>query len=1157
VGYLCAVPRTRIRSAVVPARPRPCGSERRHNVWRAAVALACSALTGLSPTICQADEPPAPIRVGSVEVVRSRAVVLPALEAADVVERELAARAIALGAVDAAEVATLLEHTDWTLRHLALDALARTNASRVTLTRPHGNSLDRALRDPRVELQVAATRANGYVARFPGDAAPEVRLALTRELASNLSTHGVWPTPDGEVPAQLLAGNDGTAELAQRLAWTTGPSLESAWRVFPSLDFGAAAWLAAQPASALVPGAWTALAQDFAARCGGDPWATVVACYEECLAQNDWRRGPLAHVLRDLAATPAERAIAAALMAHVRPLTTGEAESFAAGASHVCARFGTDEAARVLLPAARLVPPGLAAALQQTLPDAAADVRELLTRCTAEALGPTALTDLTLDADPELLVACAHVALVRGGTIAGDRLARFADHAQSDVRETLFTLVCDALSSGRAAMAVPMLERLLTDPDPDLAAAAFRALASVDVSPETEAHLYRVWRALPDEATRRAWLRDLSRTTRWSSFMDDLLQLAAGAHATEFVELLGPLADEPRVGGALVSWFYEDIAVLCALHEFQPRLVLDGRAAGLAKALHQARALRPELDLTATFERALVATMHAMHPSGQSSRAKLPKTLVSFLGVDEAGRAALERVLVATDPRAPRRVRTEAAIVLAERIGRQREAARVDVGNVDAQSVLRRGPLGRAGSAALDDALGDALGDAATESEAELAVRAIRAFMVLPRPARGAGVGRLLAQWDALDVESVRIAVVDVAAEEPAHYAALQRIVEGASDDTVAGALIEAMAASEHGRAESLVALARFDTMLDGATGLGDSEDSAERGARGLSPKLTDEQALVRREAVLLGFARAQAPVPDEVAARLFARPRALSRSDLRAAFHGEQVASAEFRFRGELAIGEALARERRLGASLVLSSHVSLMGLSEAHAGAPPAEWWEVDADFLAALARRAAPHEPAAGGALAEAALVAHMGLPEARREREGRATRTELLALWLAAETAAGMQRDASTDSPARAKVRAAHLERAADVAGELVAGLALTNLERGFGARDPRGLDLRTIERLFGATDPSLGVDPRARLNAAVHQLHLLALLELEDLNGFAWAGIHGRGPDGRADWLARSREARALEDRIDARHAALKDERANEAARERHPDRERR
>ncbi len=119
--------------------------------------------------------------------------------------------------------------------------------------------------------------------------------------------------------------------------------------------------------------------------------------------------------------------------------------------------------------------------------------------------------------------------------------------------------------------------------------------------------------------------------------------------------------------------------------------------------------------------------------------------------------------------------------------------------------------------------------------------------------------------------------------------------------------------------------------------------------------------------------------------------------------------------------------------------------------------------------------------------------------------------------------------------------AHFERASLIAGELVAGMALANLERGSEARDSRALDLRTIERMFGAHDPSLGVDPRARLAAAIDQLALHALLGFISrgdvtTTGFIWTRDFETAFR-RADWVERSSDARALEERIAARYGS--------------------
>ncbi|MEZ6015884.1 MAG: hypothetical protein R3F49_12270 [Planctomycetota bacterium] len=513
--------------------------------------------------------------------------------------------------------------------------------------------------------------------------------------------------------------------------------------------------------------------------------------------------------------------------------------------------------------------------------------------------------------------------------------------------------------------------------------------------------------------------------------------------------------------------------------------------------------------------------MHRVHPDGPGTRAKLPKALVGLLARDGAGRSALQRVLALAAPRAPRRVRTEAAIALAN-----------------------------AGECAAPERVAGALVEAVLESEAELAVRAVDALGVLARGgpagfvaadaaregpcarAAAAALQALLERWDALGQESVRIALGQCAAEWPAHYRALQRVFEGASDDTVAGALVEAAAASARGAQVSLAALDWFEATLRGESpgatsgagsagagvsgggisgggvsgggvsggGVSGGSVSKEGAPRARFAPLTAEQALVRREAVLLGFARAAEPPPDAVAARVFMRPLASASEDAAAAFEGTPRAPADFRFRGELAVGEALARH----------------GLLAAQLAATP-QWWDVDAGFLADLAQRAGGREPRAALALAQAALVAWNGRPEPRRAREARMARTDLLALALAAASACGPE--AALDGAGAARA--------------LIAGLARGTIERGLEARDLRALDRWTFERLFSVDALQRDEDARARLEAAERQLRAQAALAAGDTAQAAALAAEARA----GGWVSRSRAAEALQRQIEALLAA--------------------
>jgi hypothetical protein len=703
------------------------------------LAIVYAALIVLPVASGQSAGPPPPVRVPGFEAARRRMVeIASAIEIADAVERELVARAIALGEVEIAVVDALLGHADSTLRHLALEALARTHVARSIAARCDRDLIASALQDPHVELRVAALRVtrldvgHGWAEtlRAADDPAPEVRLATVRELASLVGPREhwsaeVWGTSEVELPARFFRQGDVAAELARRLAWTSGPSLDDMWRGMPTPELQSPwllqrtllTWLERQPAEWLAPGAWAPLARDHALITGSDPWEVVVTCFDECLAHRDWRRGPLAHMLRDLAATPAQSTIASALMAHVRELTEDEAATLVAGIPALCAEHGIDDAGRVLLPAAQLESPVLARALERALPDAADETRALVARCASTALGI----------------------------------------------------------------------EVLGEPEPHLATVALRAVARTQLTTDCQPLLHGDWPALLVEAAR-----------------------------------------------------------------------------------------------------------HAGHGAG-------------------------------------------------------------------AKGVLTR-PLARA-------------------------------------------------------------------------------------------------------------------------------------------------------------------------------------RDDLRAVLHGDPAACAETRYWAELAIGQRLARDGRLGAALAPKDNATWSLGVAANAAAPSPVWWEADADVLAALARRAAPYEPAAAARLAEAALVAHMGLPECvpggRSEHDARVTRTELLALWLASEATAGEQPGTADEPKATTNARMEHFARASLIAGELVAGIALANLERGMTARDPRAVDLPTVERLFGTRGPRRGADPRARLSAAVDQFALQAMLGFDSRDdvtalGLGWPRLYA-GPFGRADWIDRSGAARALEERIVARY----------------------
>jgi len=721
--------------------------------------------------------------------------------------------------------------------------------------------------------------------------------------------------------------------------------------------------------------------------------------------------------------------------------------------------------------------------------------RELLAEVAAETLSAAELCALPLELGPDLLVAGLKSLLRRGEPVSGEALARFARSLDFEVRAVALDCARDALDAGHPDSGLPLLVALLDDHEPRLAAEALRVLGTAHHAEAAEPALHRAWRAMP-RARRLEALRDLARGRRWPSFAADLLELIAtepeaddGSEfgpKSEWIELLGPLADDPAVLRALEDWFEVEVAAIVAAVEVQSRLAHDGRAATLALALASERAVEGARNapLVETLERALRRTMQVLHPGPNSNgldsheaehaRPRLPKTLVALLGrglddedeldpradpqdpntggrgADPAARGArtapsgaefdARRVLVsllASD--VPRRVRTEAAIVLAR--------------HTASDTSLR--------------SIAAALAEAVRTSEPELAVRAVRALSALPaRPAREDALAELLDRVPLPYTESVRIALVEAAATSPRHHAVLASQITALSDDTVAGALLEALAAQPSGRELALDALRELERQLGLASAPAERvvpTPTPERSAAAEVNRppmrfgdLTLEQAFVRREALLLGLARSPEPVPLEVHATVFARALRAAPADLAFALAGESTGSAEFRFRGELAIAEALARCSLFSAELDVTPG-----------------WWEVDIGFLTVLARRVAGLEPKAGARLAEAALVALAGTPETARPREGRVWRTELLVLWLSAASASGGDSAALFEGS----------EAAGAAAEELLAWLIRAELERGLELYDARALDLRMFEHSFGRRDVRRARDPWARLAAA--------------------------------------------------------------------------
>ncbi len=961
-----------------------------------------------------------------------------AANATDEVEREWSARAIALGEVDAAELMRRLQSDDWLVRHTALDALGR--SSHALQRRADG-------RDPVVLSQVMQALQGAL-----RDPRPELARAAHRVLEVNRAT--------------LAAGS------------------------VPSLSQGAETSFERR-ARALRDGDVSTL-----------PWEDVGAIFVALVAAPDRVRERAATALATRlgsAAQPAGApALALALAAHVRELLPDERAAFERAAPELVEGFGADIAERVLTAAARLGPQGPCGRLLVTaaaLPEGTG--KFLALRAGAEAETPAALVELTASA-PAPLTDEALVAVLRALAATGapwdgageaQALARFAQHPSVDVRAAALSVAEGSVSEERGAArsapamqepaaddwGAPLLLALLQDPDEGLAVDAFRALVR---RPGFGAELYAAWRAARPLG-RSARLRALDRTRPWPEFREDFLALVRSDRDSDALELLGALGADPAVAAELRAWFAVEVQGIVAppeVHDLDPldaRLLYDGRATELALALARAReACRRSGaglldDLDTLFDDALGRCMALVHPPGSSTRARLPKTLVKLMGAEPAGRVSLRAYVPRASAEVPSRVRTEVAITLA---------------------------LADEAAHTLAPTLAEHLCDAVLASEPELAVRAVEALGALargcPEPAAqgiAERVARLVARWDELGAEDVRVALAQVAAPDPRHHRALIAVSDGAADDTVAAALLEAAAAAPRGRSVSLAALARFEASA-GLAPLDPASGAVAVAGEPRATALTVEQALVRREAVLSGFARGARErgeaLPDDVAARLFVRPLAAARADLaaaldRAAFGSVAPARAEFRFRGELDLGAALAETHTLGALL------------DATLG-----WWRADARFLAALARSALPREPTTAARLAEAALVALRGTFDGEAGRHLRVELTALALLHFAAARAdvfAVLQRTAraGADVALDSADLAGAARRAAAAALEL--DLMRRRLELSFGldSADPYVADSRELYRVLGELHPLRREDPGAHLAAAVSLFEALA------------------------------------------------------------------
>lgn len=199
----------------------------------------------------------------------------------------------------------------------------------------------------------------------------------------------------------------------------------------------------------------------------------------------------------------------------------------------------------------------------------------------------------------------------------------------------------------------------LDDPDPDVAALAFRALAhavcDASTSEGAQAALHRAWRA-QDARQRVESLRLLPRECDLAAFREDLLGLgeADPAARAACAELLGGAVAEPSVRAALERWLEQALQSAGA----------DGQEArGVALA-----ALR---GMAAGGDEAALALVEAAAQRTAELDPTVAKRSLALLAASPAGLRRLDGWLA---PRHPSRLRSEAALGLATS-GDERAAA--------------------------------------------------------------------------------------------------------------------------------------------------------------------------------------------------------------------------------------------------------------------------------------------------------------------------------------------------------------------------------------------------------------------------------------------------------------------------------------------------
>jgi len=573
-------------------------------------------------------------------------------------------------------------------------------------------------------------------------------------------------------------------------------------------------------------------------------------------------------------------------------------------------------------------------------------------------------------------------------------LGPWLEHSSSEVRGLAAQVLADRVVASGDERAGEELARALELPG--VQRIAFRALASApDPTPWID-DLHATWSRASEEE-RPSWLATFPRGVEWTAFRDDWLAL--GDERREWrasvAELCAPLSGDERVRDTLERWLDEEVAALSAALAAGDEDPAIGRTKVIGLALGD---VAPG-GAVAALARATDALARRDEECG--------KSFVARLGRSARGRAVVRRVF--DDPSTLSRVRLEAALMLVPHDEPEAvELLRTRFATCDGE--LRNRIL-EAFARCDDRASLDFLTQVATASELGVETRVAATTMLARRPDAARA-------WERLD-----------------------RVLAAAPDVDTARAAIAALGRSSHepARADLLALLAH----VDHGTPLDERQRRWFAAAGGLDVALEIGEL---RDVLLTALASRPCHEP-ELPGALLRGPLGVARADLDDRMRDHAGPRVEFRWRGELDLGRALAEAGRLGAAL------------DEHA-----RWWTVDGRFLDALAEVAA-REPDASRRLTRAALVALAGEPPTSSGRKVRFdARTRLIALAEAAGAWSTVER-------------------------------LLIALERDWRRR---ALSSAGERRWLGRFDARSGVDPGARLRAAIEQVRARAALAADDL-----------------------------------------------------------